>query len=371
MDDEIDEITGSNTRTGNSDRTVPPLDMSPSTFLRRSTMLYGESGTGKSMLIYHIFKVIQRYIPIIVVISPTAASNGDYDGRVPNTLIYKEASKETLQNLYNRQEAAAVFYRKANKIVNLRTLYDRIKDQKSNIIINSIIAKRYKAIRIAEQQLSGDPGKEDKINEISEAFEDALRNIYRICIRKHRAYLSTQSLSEDEKYSLKYLDFIPDLCLVMDDCAAEIKKWGKDETIGKIFFQGRHNYITSIYTFQHDKLLDPTYRINAFTSIFTTKKAANAFIGRDTNGFDREEQNRAIDITERLFRDPKKYRKFVYAREAKIKFQYVRANKYPKFRVCFPSAWRYCERVKSDDDKLDEDNPFMKNFMLGQKQLTF
>lgn len=363
MDDD-EEIRESNTL--NFDGNIPHLDMSPLTFMRKSTMLYGESKTGKSVIIYNIFKIIQKYIPLIVVISPTAASNGDYDGRVPSTLIYKEATKELLQNLYNRQEAAALFYRKANKIEHLRKLYDRINDPKLNIMINNIIAKRYKTVRLMNQQLAGHPGKEDKINEVSDAFEEALRNIFRSCIRRHKPFLLTQSLSDDEKYSLKYLDFVPDMCLVMDDCAAQIKQWGKDETIGKIFFQGRHNYITSIYTFQHDKLLEPTYRGNAFTSIFTSIKVASAFIKRDTNNFDPDEQKIANKIIHKLFKNPKKHQKFVYAREAKVKFQYVKADIFPKFKVCFPSVWRYCERVKSDEERLDEDNPFMKNFMLGQ-----
>ena len=158
------------------------------------------------------------------------------------------------------------------------------------------------------------------------------------------------------------------MALVMDDCAAQIKTWGKDPTIGKIFFQGRHNYITSIYTFQHDRLLDTLYRQNAFVSIFTTKKVVLAYFGRDTNNFERDEQDIVRAIAHKLFKNPKAYRKFVYIREAKIQFQYIKAEIYPKFRVCFPSVWKYCERVKSDEEILDEDNPFIKNFMLGQKQ---
>lgn len=351
-----------------SQNSVPHISMTPENFHRKSTMLYGESKTGKSVIIYNIFKLLQKYIPIFVIISPTSASNGDYDDRVPGMLIYKEATQELLEKLYQRQEAAAAFYRMANRIEILQKLYERVKDPKTSIVINNMIARRYKAIRMAEQQMKGKPGAEDKIKEIGEAFEDTLRNMYRVTIRRHKRYLEIQKLSDKEKYSLKFLDFIPDMALVMDDCAADIKKWGKDPTIGKIFFQGRHNFITSIYTFQHDKLLDTTYRQNAFVSIFTTKKVVLAYFGRGTNNFESDEYDLVKEIAHRLFKNPKDHRKFVYMRESKIPFQYIKAELYPKFRVCFPSVWKYWERVKSDEEILDEDNPFMKNFMLGQKQ---
>ena len=143
-------------------------------------------------------------------------------------------------------------------------------------------------------------------------------------------------MSAEQSYCLKYLDFNPNLGLIVDDCAAQIKQWGKDETIGKIFYQGRHNFITSIYTFQHDKLLDTNFRQNAFISIFTTEKCARAYFTRPTNNFDKDEQNKVKNILKEIFvpSDPaKKFQKLIYVRESNsnilnLLLQHILSSKY-------------------------------------------
>ena len=182
---------------------------------------------------------------------PTAASNGDYDGYVPEVLIYKEVTKEILKDLYLRQEASATFYRKANKLPILSALYSRARDNKTDNIIRMILSKERIATQAVANQYRNDESKRvEETKKIKDSHEDMLRNIYRLAIRRNRGFLEKQKVSDQEGYCLKYLDFNPNLCLIMDDCAAEIKKWGKDETISKIFYNGRHNYITSIYIFQ-------------------------------------------------------------------------------------------------------------------------
>lgn len=342
---------------------VPALLMVPLTFLLQSTILYGGSKTGKSTIIYHIFKILQRYIPIFVVISPTAASNGDYDGRVPALLIFKNPTKDVFRDVYFRQEAAAAFYRRANNIPVLAGLYAKIKDHRTDGVIKTIMTKRSIAVRKARAQYGGDSSKlDEEVRAIKSTYDETLRNVYRVVIRKHKAYLEKQNLNDKEIYCLKYLDFNPNLGLIVDDCAAQIKQWGKDETVSKIFYQGRHNYITSIYTFQHDKLLDSNFRQNAFVSIFTEDKAARAYFGRQANNFDKDEIKKAAEYIKKVYK--KKFYKLVYVRESKQPYQYIKADLFPKFRVCFPYVWKYCELVESDEDHIDEDNPFMKNFLL-------
>jgi energy-coupling factor transporter ATP-binding protein EcfA2 len=338
--------------------------------LLRSTVMYGESNSGKSTIIYHMLKLLRPYIPTFIVVSPTAASNGDYDDRIPAVLIFKEPTKETFQAIYQRQEAAAAFYRKANKLDILESLYIKIRDKKMDNIIVAIKRKRIFAKQKVREQYSRDLAKMDaEIKSIDETHDETLRNIYRVVIRKHKDFLRRKyQLSSEQKYCLKYLDFNPNLGLIIDDCAAQIKAWGKDETIGKIFYQGRHNYITSIYTFQHDKLLDTNFRQNAFNSIFTTEKCARAYFTRGTNNFDKEEQNKVKSVLKQVFTDSdpaKKFQKFVYQRESKQPYYRFVAQTFPKFKVCYPYVQKYCELVKSTEECYDESNPFMRNFLIG------
>jgi energy-coupling factor transporter ATP-binding protein EcfA2 len=365
--DELNDLLLPSNQSGGDDESMPSLEMNPALFILKSTALYGDSGTGKSTIIYHMFNMLRRYIPIFIVISPTAASNGDYDDRVPSILIFKEPTKELFRAIYNRQEAAAAFYRRANQLDVLERLYMKIRNPRTDNLIRTILTKKRIAVQKARQQIRGDKAKiEAELNSIGETHDETLRNIYRIEIRKSKEFLKKQKLDAAQKYCLRYLDFNPNLGLVVDDCAAQIKQWGKDETIGKIFFQGRHNFMTSIYTFQHDKLLDTTFRQNVFVSIFTSDKSARAYFGRSTNNFDKEEVKKAMAIIQKIFHKsgPKKHQKLVYMREAKQPYMKYTATIYPKFKVCFPYVQRYCEIVKSSEDIVDEDNPFMKNFLI-------
>lgn len=353
------------------DGELPNLNMKPNDLLLRSHVLYGDSNSGKSTIIYHMLKILRPYIPTFIVISPTSASNGDYDDRVPDVLIFKEPTKEVFLSIYQRQEAAAAFYRKANKLDILAGLYSKIRDKKVDAIIMAIKRKRIFAKQKTMEQYSRDHSKrDDELKLIDDTHDDTLRNVYRVSIRSHREHLMKRyKLNSEQIYTLKYLDFNPNLCLIVDDCAAQIKAWGKDETISKIFYQGRHNFITSIYTFQHDKLLDSNFRQNAFTSIFTTEKCARAYFGRSTNNFDKEEIKKINGYIKDTFvsSDPqKKFQKFAYIRENKNPYYRFTATKYPKFKVCFPYVQKYCEYVKSNEEIMDIDNPFMKNFMISQ-----
>ena len=351
------------------DMELPIYDMKAINLLLKTTVMYGESGTGKSTIIYHMLKLLRPYIPIFIVISPTAASNGDYDDRIPSVLIFKEPSIEIFRAIYQRQEAAAAFYRKANKIEILESLYVKVRDRKIDAIVMAIKRKRIFAKQKVSEQYSHDISKrDDEIKSIDDTHDENLRNVYRISIRKHKDFLTKKyKLSAEQIYCLKYLDFNPNLGLIVDDCAAQIKQWGKDETIGKIFYQGRHNFITSIYTFQHDKLLDTNFRQNAFNSIFTTEKCARAYFTRPTNNFDKDEQAKVKNILKEIFAsgDPnKKFQKFIYIRESKQQYFRFTAPTYPKFKVCFPYVQKFCELVKSNEETFDESNPFMKNFMI-------
>ena len=74
-------------------------------------------------------------------------------------------------------------------------------------------------------------------------------------IKKYVHLLKNFDLTYEEKFCVKFLYFNPSLLLILDDCASQVDKWGKDNTINKLFFEGRWMWITSIYTMQDDKKL--------------------------------------------------------------------------------------------------------------------
>lgn len=76
----------------------------------RNTILYGESGTGKSTIMLDILYNLRGHIPTCVVISPTEASNGTYEGIIPDALVDSrphmtgEKLKQKLSAILKRQQ---------------------------------------------------------------------------------------------------------------------------------------------------------------------------------------------------------------------------------------------------------------------------
>ena len=57
----------------------------------------------------------------------------------------------------------------------------------------------------------------------------------------NRELLKQKHLTEDEKYSLMYLNFNPRLLLIFDDCSAQLKPFFNKEIFRMLFYQNRHS----------------------------------------------------------------------------------------------------------------------------------
>ena len=57
----------------------------------KNTILYGESGTGKSTIIIDILYHLKDIIPSCIIISPTESANGTFTDIIPNLMIDSRA----------------------------------------------------------------------------------------------------------------------------------------------------------------------------------------------------------------------------------------------------------------------------------------
>jgi len=367
-----------------SGKTIPELKVSPSLFIDKTIAIYGPSRTGKTVIIKHIMKTVDTFIDQVLVISPSEPSNRSYEGFVDSPFIHyrlyladpknpkkDDGSKGALRLLdaiWKRQEIMASIYTRSNDINVLLDLFNKLPKEtryKAMKHIDSINSKKNHMTEKIKKQYINDPGRRDeKIKEINEMFKKMVTLLYKKFITPHYDELWKQKhLTEDEKYSLFYLNFNPRLLLIFDDCAAQLKPFFNKEIFRMLFYQNRHSYITVIISCQDDTDLPANLRKNAFISFFTEPIVCTSNFERSSNQFSKPVKNLISEITPVLF---KGHRKLAYIREDETNQQFYHCQfPYPKkFRFGSPALAELCDYVKNSGTSMDKDNPFYNKFKI-------
>jgi energy-coupling factor transporter ATP-binding protein EcfA2 len=349
---------------------VPIVENSQDIFLHKSTILYGSSGSGKTVLIKHILYLLKDNIPQVVIINPTNKLNNAYSSIVPKQLIYDEIDENLFKIIYDKQAMGRQIYDKVQKIEPLYILfkkcatYDELGHYKKMCVIyeetkNEVDMKVRHIIDKKKQQ-----------TQLSESHQKETRKFFQQTIRKNNKVFESDDMkykiSKDERQIIKYLDYNPNLLLIFDDCAASFKNWGKSTGVKELFFNGRHFYVTTIMSFQTDTILPPDLRSNAFISIFTTKQCALSFFENKKNGISKSDHKKYTKYVEEIFKSKDSggnYQKLCYFKNStNYVIQYIMANVYDEFRFGCKSLWDYCDQIKSNNAEVDINNPFYESF---------
>lgn len=322
------------------------------------SLMLGESKTGKSWIINDALFKLKPFIGQGIVFSPTNDQNKLYDGVFPRPSIFRAPTEELLETIFKRQDARAAVYRKANNPDSLKKLFLRIKDPKYAAVIKSLSKNK---IRLLGEVKQDDPQRTDKIKAINDKCISFMIAFYRAGISKHLIKLSKmKNLDEDEQFTIKHINFNPRIVLVFDDCTPEVKKLAKTDIMQKLFYQGRHSFITALIAIHTDKALPPEAKKNAFNLIFTAREALYAYLRLKSNDVTKQEEIRAQAACAEAMSEP--HQKLIWIREDK-KFYKYKAPKHDKFRFGDDEFWEYCDKIENDPNALDETNEFLENVM--------
>lgn len=367
-----------------SGKSIPELKVSQSLFIDKTIAIYGPSKTGKTVIIKHIMKTVDTFIEQVLIIAPSEPSNRSYEGFVDSPFIHyrlyladpKNPKKDDgakgalrfLEAVWKRQEMMAAIYTRANSIKVLLDLFNKLpKETRRDAMrhIDRINSEKNHTVEKIKKQYMNDPGRRDeKIKEINEKFKKMLTLLYKKYISPHYRELWKQKhLTEDEKYSLYYLNFNPRLLLIFDDCSAQLKPFFNKEIFRMLFYQNRHSFITVIISCQDDTDLPTNLRKNAFISFFTEAIVCTSNFERSSNQFSKPVRGLIGEMTPVLF---KGHRKLAYIREDDTHQQFYHCQfPFPKkFRFGSDALFELCEQVKSDGTSMDKDNPFYSRFKI-------
>jgi len=345
---------------------IPRYKMQPERVVNKSIIIYGGSQSGKTKWVKWVMSEMRRVFPIVIVLCPTASANRDYDGIVPDTLIYESFTAEDIKRIYDRQCISADVYRKANRGTVLRSLFERVAAPTETNYVRGMEEQHREGMRNVPH--------EEHV-EREENFQRLLLLYYKKVIGKHTERLRGQMgrLTEDEQHSLKFLWFNPRMLVIFDDAMTEImkiiktgrsKSGERDDTIKNFFFKGRHSFITHFYLLQDDANIDSDIRKNAFYSVFTSPQTARSFFDRSANSYTKEEKLEANAAISTIFSEENEglHYKLIYSRLDPQHFHYTAFPLSGAFKMCSENVWKYCQRIVKEDGKLDEQNPFYRHF---------
>lgn len=353
-------------------KTIPLVKNDPAIFLHKSIILYGSSGSGKTVLIKHILHLLKNDIPQIIVINPTNKLNNSYTNIVPRPLIYDEINEDLFKIIYDKQAMSRQVYDRAQKIEPLYELFKKCASptEKEHYIKMSNI---YRDTREnIENKVKHIIDKKSQQKQLKTAHQDSIRIFLKQTIHKNKRILESSShrnsITPEELQLIKYLYYNPNLLLLFDDCAASFKNWGRNPSVNELFFNGRHFYVTTLMSFQSDTILPPDLRSNTFISIFTTKQCALSFFENKKNGISKTDIklfNKYIDTIFNKNEDGNNFQKLCYFKnDSDNMIQYIIADVFDTFRFGSPSLWEYCDQIQKNTIDIDTNNPFYESFNM-------
>lgn len=342
----------------------------PLYFLNRTTVLYGESKSGKTTILIHILKTLSTFCDQIVVFAPTDPQHRTYSsGLVPSPLIHYAVTPRILEEIWERQEAMSAIAKKASDPEVLRRLYSRLKMPH----LDSAIAQAQKvaedAVQKIRQQYMDDAVVDKKTKEITDKISELTTLIYKRGIAENRDILRRDSrITPDEQLALDYIGFNPNLVIIFDDCSAElgVKEIKKSKVFKKLFYQNRWANITVIICAHNDKNLEQDIRKNTFVNIFTTRACATGFFATKSNYFSAEQIAQAREAVKHLQDPGAGHQRIAFLREEN-KFYRLTAKIFPGFKFGSDAVWSFCEKIKDNGNTaISRENKYYGKFFPGR-----
>jgi hypothetical protein len=363
---------------------IPRLVIGASMFIDRTVAIYGPSKTGKTVITKHIMNAVNGHIEQILVIAPSEPSNRSYEGFVDPPFIHyrlyladpanpkkddgARGALRFLEAVWKRQEMMAAIYTRANSAEILAQLYGRLpKATRAEGLryIEVINGKRGRVIERVRKQYATEAGRrEEKVKEVNEKFKKMLVLLYKKYIAPLYAELwERDDLTEDERYSLTYLNFNPRLLLIFDDCAAQLKPFFNKDIFRLLFYQNRHSFITVVLCCQDDTDLPTNLRKNAFLSFFTEPIVCVSNFERASNKFPKQTRALINEIVNDVFQG---HRKMAYIREDDHRQHFYHVQfPYPKpFHFGSAATHELCRNVQSQGMTMDKENPYFDYFKI-------
>jgi hypothetical protein len=275
----------------------------PENFLNRTIALIGASNSGKSICIKDILATLKDDVSLPIVFNSTELTNKTFGRIIQAPFIYTSFDMKILKNIWKRQEEVLQIYNLVNDAQILKSILLTFSDDKRNNIRETIVDK----LNIMKDEYIN--SKNDKLCDkivktelyiIKKTIHDIKKKINAKDVFYRDIY---RMLDSNQKNVIKCININPHIVIVLDDCAAELKQFLRDETIRKLFYQSRHLKITLVIAAQDETDIEANLRKNVHLTFFCDMNCTYSFFDRKCNGFGTLYKKIARECADVLFSD--------------------------------------------------------------------
>jgi len=345
---------------------IDQIKLSAELFMDKTTILDGSSNSGKTTMMDDILYQLCPHMGEIHIISPTERIGGKtFSRRIRKPFIHYTITDVFLDKLWKRVEIKAAAHAYGNNIVVLEKLFKKLNDSNLNRIIEKVQIKKSSIINEIYDKYLDKNMQKSKIEEIENQYTEFFRSLYKKFVYKYRNKLLSTDLSREEELCIKYAYFNPRTLLIIDDVSSEMKAKSElmQKIFGKMFFEGRHNFLTLLFSIHDDKLIDVEFRKNSVNTIFMSAKAALTYHNKPSNGVNKDTKKIVEGICKEVFTESDKFCKLIYCR-LEDKFYRIKAEdrKHDSFRFVSPAIDAYCDKVENSSNSANKQNEFYEDF---------
>lgn len=352
---------------------IPFIKKSSKTYLDKSVLILGPSNTGKTISVRDIIYELKDEIPTFYFIVSESSKKQYEDAAQHEKLIKSDISKKEFENMWKRQEESTEIYNKCHSLKNLKPIFDKFYPNDQTLKNVGLQVQEQINSTVARTDISNDE-KARIMKEMSDKYKNNSIDFIRNKIKKFDVKNRFITLTAEEQNIINFMDFNPRIALVLDDITSKIPKWAKyfnkdpdqDSVFTKIFYEGRHNYITFILISHDISIIQPpSLRISTRLVLFCSQEILLNYITCKSHGIDKDLQNRFKEACKYIYNksDHMKYAKIVYDRDDTINpIKYTVAKVYPEMpKVGDPYITKLLEQIH--DKKSELKNKHIKNLL--------
>lgn len=256
----------------------------PSTFLGKTTIIPGTSGSGKSFMLNSVLRSISNHVSTLMVFSGTAVADKSFpmEKYTHQSMIYKTLDINSLKKAIDKHEELVSNYIRLTEWTILEAAanyldrrYERFSTNQMKRLNEKILNKKeeLKALKTPTKQ----PSKPviDKYKEEIIVMYKRYISLYKDLITRRGIIVSNATVCD----VLRYIQFIPYIAIVLNDLTDEYAALTNKEksVFNAILNKGRHFGITLIMLIHTWNGFGTQIRNSAHNIIFTTSAMASTY----------------------------------------------------------------------------------------------
>jgi hypothetical protein len=335
-------------------------------FINETILIYGGTGSGKTVMIKYIMDEIRDEVPMFCVFSNSEKDNNNFTEKIPKLLIYNNITIKNLENILQRQNRVMSIYKKANNKQTLMSILQKLNDAESLSKISLIENKTDEIINNLNNKQNfktAEIMKEKRNETILKFMKD---RIY--CMMSKRRHVYPNSFTDNEKIAAKFVKCNPNLCIVFDDCTDELEMISKscrvkrgDMYSGKqlieiLFYRSRHKKITNIVGIHSIVGVGPSLRKNAHEYIFCDRGTTTSFLADKKNGISKDMVLKIEQLVPIFYKTGSYNKLLVRGTFHGNEIKSIQAKKIQLRQLCSKEIWDFCEEIEKKNDGDDDEN---------------